>query len=94
MITIVAKFTIQSGRENEFIEFCRELVEETKKEAGCVLYGLHQDRENPCVLTFIEHWKDDEAIAIHNAAPHYQKYVPQLDGFATKPAEVDIYKEV
>jgi quinol monooxygenase YgiN len=93
MITIVAKSVIKEGKVDEFIALAKELVEESRKEAGCIAYDLNVDINNKNVLTFIEEWKDKEAIGIHNSSAHFTTIVPRL-GELREQSEVNLYVRV
>lgn len=47
------------------------LVENSRKEEGCIKYDLHQDVENPNVFVFHEVWKNKAIFDLHNS----QEYV-------------------
>jgi quinol monooxygenase YgiN len=91
MITIVSKATVKEEKVEEYLEIIHELINESRKEEGCIKYDLYQDLNNKNILTFIEEWKDQEAIKIHNESPHYTNIVPKLRLFREKSAEVNLY---
>lgn len=95
MIRIIARSTIKEGKREEFLSLVKELVEKSRAEEGNVYYDLCEDINNPNVLTFIEAWKDQNAIQIHNASEHFTRIVPQT-GELTVPegGEVRFYTQV
>ncbi len=93
MITIVAKNVIKEGRVEEFKALAKELVDESRKEAGCIYYNLNEDINNKNILTFIEEWKDKEAIELHNKSAHFTTIVPML-GELREKSEVNLYVRV
>lgn len=64
MIKITAKSIVKSGAREEFIATARELVENSRAEAGNVSYHLYEDIDDPNILTFIEEWKDQAAVDV------------------------------
>mgnify|MGYP000827997105 FL=1 len=62
MIKITAKSIVKAGAREEFIATARELVENSRAEAGNVSYHLYEDIDDPNILTFIEEWKDQAAV--------------------------------
>ena len=65
MIKITAKSIVKAGAREEFIATARELVENSRAEAGNVSYHLSEDIDDPNILTFIEEWKDQAAVDVH-----------------------------
>lgn len=94
MIKIVAKSLIREDQVESFKELVRELVEKSSAEEGNISYSLNVSRDNPRLFAFIEVWKDQEALDLHNAAEHFQRIVPIMrkmreDGSAEFFTEVE-----
>lgn len=72
MIAVVAKLTVQEGKEDEFKAAGAEMVAAVKaNEAGRTLqYSLTQSQKAPAEFYFIEAYADDEAMAAHGKTPH------------------------
>lgn len=95
MIKIVAKSTVQEGKREEFLALVKELIEKSRAEEGNISYDLWEDIKNPNVLTFIEEWKDQEAISIHNSSEHFTRIVPQIGKLTVADGgEVRLYTQV
>lgn len=93
MIKIVSKNFINKGEKENFIKTAEELIKKSREEEGNISYCLCEDIENPDILTFIEEWKDMEAIKFHNNTEHFKRIVPLLGKFREK-SELNLYKEV
>ncbi len=91
MIKVVAKSVAKQGKEAEVIELSKELVLESRKEAGCVRYEMFQDQSNPSIFTMIETWSDMTAFLNHKEMPHVKKIVPKLNELRESKAVVDVY---
>ncbi len=64
-LIVIAKIeALEHEIENVKAEFLN-LVESTRKEAGCILYDLHQDLEDPALFIFYEIWEDKNALQTH-----------------------------
>ena len=79
MIKIVAKKLVKEGKVREFKEIVGELVEKSLAEEGNVFYSINVSTKNPRMLAFIECWRDQEALDIHNATEHFQRIVPAIN---------------
>jgi len=62
MVKVVAKSKVKTNELEKYKELVKFLIDETRKEEGCVSYDLFQDINDPSTLTFIEEWKDEEAF--------------------------------
>jgi len=78
MIHILAGFKVKNDKLSDFIKLCNELIEESRKEEGCVSYHLQQNTERENYLVFVEEWKSNEAIEKHNSSEHFTRIVPLL----------------
>ena len=78
MIHILASFKVKNDKLSDFIKLCNELIEESRKEEGCVSYHLKQNTERENYLVFVEEWKSNEAIEKHNSSEHFTRIVPLL----------------
>ena len=72
MIAVIAKLTVQEGKEEEFKAAGAEMVAGVKaNESGRTLqYTLTQSQKTPTEFYFIEAYADDEALAEHGKTPH------------------------
>lgn len=94
MIKIVAKMLVKADKVEEFKAVAKELVEKSRAEAGNVFYSLNVSTTNPRLLAFIECWKDQEAIDIHNATEHFTGILPKLGEMCEEGQPVDLFTEV
>ena len=92
MISIVAKFKVNKGEEEKFLNLVNDLGEASRAEEGCIEYILHKDVEKPLTYCILEKWKDQAAIDEHNNSPHFTTIVPQIIQIAQ--AEIDVYQPV
>ena len=58
MVKVVAKNYMKEGKLEDVAKLVKELVDETRKEKGCIKYELFQDRKSSLILTFIEEWEE------------------------------------
>lgn len=88
MIVLIAKNTVQDGKQEEFIRIAGKMVEETRKEVGCLSYDLAKDEADDSVFYFIEKYQDEAALEAHRASAYFKTYVPMLGALRTKPSEL------
>ena len=91
MIAIVAKHLIKTECLDTYHALAAELAAASKAEAGCVFYHSVQSGADPREHVFMECWKDQEAIDIHNATEHFTRIVPQFAALFDGPEDVKLY---
>ena len=92
-IRVVAKNQVKPEKIQEFMDLCKNLVEESLKEEGCIEYGLYQELENPGILTILEEWKDKNSLDEHLNSNHFKEIFPLLSEYLEKETEIDVYKK-
>lgn len=92
MIVVVAKSIVKQDQVEAYKQLTVKLIEETRKEAGCISYDLFQDTNNPNILTFIEKWVDKPSLDAHMKTPHFTEIVPILKDLREN-SELNIYTE-
>lgn len=79
-LPMIVKFTVKK----EFIEDVKKalinILEPTRNEAGCLLYELHQDLNDPSIFMFYEVWETVENWKAHDLQPHIETFRKFIDG--------------
>ena len=94
MIKIVAVMKVKTGCVDTFKALAKELVEKSRAEEGNVSYSLNELIGDPATLAFIEIWKDQAAIDIHNATEHFTGILPKLEELCESAQPVNLFTEV
>jgi quinol monooxygenase YgiN len=92
-IRVVAKNQVKPEKVKEFMNLCKDLVEASLKDEGCIDYGLYEELENSEVLTFLEEWKDESSLNEHLNSRHFKKIFPLLSECLEKETEVNVYRK-
>jgi len=92
-IRVVAKNQVRPEKTQEFMNLCKNLIEETLKEEGCIEYGVYQELENPETLTMLEEWKDESSLDQHINSRHFKEIFPLLSKCLEKETEINIYRK-
>ena len=90
MIAIVAKLTVQEGKEEEFKAAGAEMVAAVKQnEAGRTLqYTLAQSQKTPTEFYFIEAYADADAAQDHGKTPHMAAFGGKIGGLLAGRPEI------
>ncbi|MDJ0684895.1 MAG: putative quinol monooxygenase [Alphaproteobacteria bacterium] len=64
-LKIVARMIIAPERRNDVVPEMLTLVEDTRREPGCLQYDLLQGVDEPNVMVFVEEWESRELWEEH-----------------------------
>lgn len=60
----------------------KELVENSRMDAGNIDYALYIDASDSSKMMIIETWSDQPSLDKHMAQPHFTRIVPQLQSLS------------
>lgn len=78
MIVLIAKNVVAKKNEAEYLKLATKMVEETRKEAGCIYYDLVRDTNEEGVFYFVEKYVDQGAVDAHRSSAHFTTCVPLM----------------
>jgi len=87
---IIARAYIKPGKEVDFINAAKSIIESSNKEEGCLGYMLYQDPYEKTNFIFVEKYKNQAAIDFHFAAPYFSEFGAQIEDWTSKPLEIGI----
>jgi quinol monooxygenase YgiN len=71
-LTVILKSKIESV--GLFAGKLNEIVAQSTKEAACLQYELHQDKEDSSIFIFHETWKDKAGLDNHNQQTYIKAF--------------------
>ncbi len=90
MIYVIATINLNPGTRADFLNVMHKLVPQVLAEQGCIEYGPAVDfaSGSPAqiplrddVVTVVEKWADNAALAAHSAAPHMAAFRQDTKAF-------------
>lgn len=78
MIKILVGSTIKEGCMQEALSIYNILVQETRKEDGCISYELFKDLNDSNRIMLIEEWEGHEHLEKHTQTDHFSIAMNQL----------------
>lgn len=88
MLIVLAEATLGKGALDAGHAALTTMVEESRKEEGCIAYSYAVDVLDPAKLIIVEKWVDDEALAFHFATPHMAAFQQALAGLDISVTEL------
>jgi quinol monooxygenase YgiN len=70
MLVVIATGKAKAGKERELVEVLMKFLAPTRREAGCIQYDLHVDKDDPASFAFYERWADEAVLEAHLKTPH------------------------
>ena len=90
-IRIVARVVANPASVGQVRSILSDLVEPTRKEAGCISYELLQNRTDQTDFTFVEEWESDAVINAHLATKHIKDALTKLAGLISGEPDIRRY---
>jgi quinol monooxygenase YgiN len=89
--TIIARFMVRPGNEQQVEGILREMVVQTRREPGCLRYDLFRTAgATGGEFCLIERYTDQSAIEAHRATAHYKAYRATVMDLLLAPIDVAI----
>jgi quinol monooxygenase YgiN len=66
----------------------RTVIEANRKEDGCILFAFGEDVLDPGLIRIVERWRDWDALAAHDKAPHVDGWRAALKEVGTIDRDV------
>ncbi len=95
MITIVARFKVQSSKVKEAEAALREMVEYVRRsEPGTLAYVLHKSSSDPTQLLMYEQYKDQASVDSHSSSDNIRALFAALGPILDGPSSIEMYEEI
>lgn len=92
-VTYVIGFTLNPGREAEFMALLNPVLDAMRHEASFINAVLHRDEADPNRLMLYETWADhEEVVAVQIRRPYRQAYDDALPRLLARPREVQVWR--
>lgn len=91
---LIVKKLIKEGKVDEAIKLYGELVQFSRKEEGCIEYGLYQDSKDVRILIIIEEWENKEVLDKHSNSEHFKRLVPMIGELTEKMLDMSRYNKL
>lgn len=90
-LRVVARIQAKPDKIDQVRELLLELIEPTRREAGCITYELLQNRDDAADFTFVEEWASDAALDAHAVSDHLRDMRAKLEGLTLAKPDIRKY---
>jgi len=89
MITITAFIRAKNNNSDlkKLNALFSELIDETRKEPGCIKYELHEVTDQQGLFIMMEEWASEAAIEYHNTSQHFTDFLASSEPYFTASIE-------
>ncbi len=92
--SVVAQIKVKPENLAEVKEALLKLQCETRKEAGCICFDVHQGIEDENVFIFYETWADKSALDNHFHSPHFKNWEPKAQRMTLGPPQAILMRKL
>jgi len=93
-VTIVARIRAKAGLEAEVKRELLTLLPQSRSEAGCLNYDLHQSREDQTLFLMHENWASQADLDKHFQMPYFLAWRAKAGQLLAQPSEVTFWRRV
>lgn len=93
-IVLVARLKVKDGAVEEAKQAALDIVADSRAEAGCVNYDIHQAIDDPTVFVWHETWKNKTAIDEHFETDFFKNFFAKVEKFAAEPPQITLTKMI
>ncbi|MDR0911458.1 MAG: antibiotic biosynthesis monooxygenase [Methanobrevibacter sp.] len=94
MILVLASVYLKTGKDDEFLEVTKDLIEKTRLENGNISYDLCKDVNVDDLYVFIEKWENDEVLSAHMQTNHFVEFGDLISDLVAKDLEILKYEVI
>ena len=92
MLVIAGRIVIDPAKRAEGIAAARTMMEETRKEPGCISYTFSTDLSDEGLFHIFEEWESQDALDAHFQTPHMATFGAVIGMLGVKEMAVQRYE--
>lgn len=92
MLIVAGEIEIDPARREEAIAAAREMMEATRREAGCLAYAFSADLADSGRFRIFEEWESQAALDAHFATPHMAAFQGRVAGLGVRGMRIRKYE--
>ncbi|MDX1672064.1 MAG: putative quinol monooxygenase [Balneolaceae bacterium] len=91
---VIARLKAKEDKRNELRSLLSGLVSLTREEPGCLSYELLENMNNELEFTFVEEWRDEQALSKHFETDHIQNAIEMFPELVDGDLRLTKYQKV
>jgi autoinducer 2-degrading protein len=82
---IIVRLDVKPDLVNDFLKLVTFNATESRKEPGNLRFDVVRSVDSPTLFRLYEVYRDDAAVAAHQATPHYAKWRAEIEALLVTP---------
>lgn len=91
---LVSRFKPRSGMETALYDELYEIAQQSRQEAGCQLYIMHQSLDDQGTILLYVIWESQAALDSHQQTDYFKQFIAKSDTLLIEPIDVSLWSEV
>jgi quinol monooxygenase YgiN len=91
---LVSRFKPQAGMEVELYNELVEIAQQSRQEAGCQLYMMHQSLDDQATILLYVVWENQAALDFHQQTSYFKQFIIKSDILLAESIDVSLWSEV
>jgi quinol monooxygenase YgiN len=87
---LTARLKVKTEKVEELKQAALAIVADSRAEAGCISYNVHQSIEDETVFIWRECWKSKQDLDEHFQKDYIVKFFTKVDEFADEPPQITL----
>jgi quinol monooxygenase YgiN len=92
MFVIAGEIEIDPAQREAAVTAALRMMEETRKEAGCISYSFSGDLAEGGLFRIFEEWESQQALDAHFASPHMATFQTTVGGLGVRRMTIKRYE--
>jgi quinol monooxygenase YgiN len=93
-IVLVARLKVRDDAIEEAKRLALNIVADSRSEAGCVNYDVHQAIDDPTIFVWHETWENRAALDNHFELPYFKEFFAGAGALAAEEPQITITKMI
>lgn len=93
-IVLFARLKVKAGKVEAARSAALAIVEESRSEAGCINYDIHQSIEDETLFFWHETWVSKAALDQHFATPFFGEFFKIVEEVVAEPPQINLTRKI
>lgn len=93
-IVLFARLKVKADKVEELKSAALAIVAESRSEAGCINYDIHQSIEDETLFFWHETWVNKAALDQHFATPFFGEFFKVVEKVAAEPPQINLSRMI
>ena len=93
-IVLFARLKVKADKIEQLKTAALKIVAQSRSEAGCINYDVHQSIEDQTLFFWHETWADKAALDEHFATPFFGEFFKTVEEVAAEPPQINLTRTI